>query len=137
MRDPLQPVRIHRDPGCPIRPPQIIRVMQFNIHAGVSRYGGVGLARIAEEIRAAHPDLVSLNEVGVRGPDLLGDPGQADPAVQADARMDVELHHPDDLGRADRAARVAVDLHRLERVAYPVVPVARGMPRSVRSTSAR
>jgi endonuclease/exonuclease/phosphatase family metal-dependent hydrolase len=63
VRDPLQPVRIHRDPGCPIRPPQIIRVMQFNIHAGVSRYGGVGLAQVAEEIRAAHPDVVSLNEV--------------------------------------------------------------------------
>src|SRR6185437_2482938 len=27
VRDPLQPVKIHRDPGCPIRPPQIIRVM--------------------------------------------------------------------------------------------------------------
>lgn len=63
LRDPLQPVKIHRDPGCPIRPPQIIRVMQFNIHAGVSRYGGVGLAQIAAEIRAAHPDVVSLNEV--------------------------------------------------------------------------
>jgi endonuclease/exonuclease/phosphatase family metal-dependent hydrolase len=37
--------------------------MQFNIHAGISRYGGIGLARIAEEIRAAHPDVVSLNEV--------------------------------------------------------------------------
>jgi endonuclease/exonuclease/phosphatase family metal-dependent hydrolase len=37
--------------------------MQFNIHAGVSRYGGIGIARIAAEIRAAHPDLVSLNEV--------------------------------------------------------------------------
>jgi endonuclease/exonuclease/phosphatase family metal-dependent hydrolase len=63
IKDPLQPVRIHRDPGCPIRPPQILRVMQFNIHAGVSRYGGIGLARIAEEITAAHPDVVSLNEV--------------------------------------------------------------------------
>jgi endonuclease/exonuclease/phosphatase family metal-dependent hydrolase len=63
LRDPLQPVKIHRDPGCPIRPPQIVRVMQFNIHAGVSRYGGTGLARIAAEIRAAHPDVVSLNEV--------------------------------------------------------------------------
>lgn len=63
LRDPLQPVRIHRDPGCPIRPPTILRVMQFNIHAGVSRYGGIGIARIAAEIRAAHPDLVSLNEV--------------------------------------------------------------------------
>lgn len=63
LRDPLQPVRIRRDRGCPVRPPQILRVMQFNIHAGVSRYGGVGLARIAAEISAARPDLVSLNEV--------------------------------------------------------------------------
>jgi endonuclease/exonuclease/phosphatase family metal-dependent hydrolase len=63
LRDPLQPVRIHRDPNCPVRPPEIVRVMQFNIHAGVSRYGGVGLARIAAEISAARPDLVSLNEV--------------------------------------------------------------------------
>jgi len=63
IKDPLQPVRIHQDPSCPIRPPHILRVLQFNIHAGVSRYGGVGLARIAAEIRAAHPDIVSLNEV--------------------------------------------------------------------------
>ncbi len=63
IKDPLQPVTIHQDPSCPIRPPQILRVMQFNIHAGISRYGGVGLARIAAEIRAAHPDVVSLNEV--------------------------------------------------------------------------
>ena len=63
VKDPLQPIKIHQDPGCPIRPPQLLRVMQFNIHAGVSRFGGVGLARIAAEIRAAHPDVVSLNEV--------------------------------------------------------------------------
>jgi endonuclease/exonuclease/phosphatase family metal-dependent hydrolase len=63
LRDPVQPTRIHRDPGCPIRPPVIVRVMQFNIHAGVSRFGGVGIARIAAEINAAHPDVVSLNEV--------------------------------------------------------------------------
>ena len=60
---PLQPVKIHRDPNCPITPPTLLRVLQFNIHAGVSRYGGVGLARIAAEIRAAQPDIVSLNEV--------------------------------------------------------------------------
>jgi endonuclease/exonuclease/phosphatase family metal-dependent hydrolase len=63
LRDPLQPTKVHHDADCPIRPPQIISVMQFNIHAGISRYGGLGLARIAAEIRAAHPDLVSLNEV--------------------------------------------------------------------------
>jgi endonuclease/exonuclease/phosphatase family metal-dependent hydrolase len=63
LRRPLQPVKVHRDPGCPIRPLQLIRVMQFNIHAGVSRYGGSGLAQIAAEIRAARPDVVSLNEV--------------------------------------------------------------------------
>jgi endonuclease/exonuclease/phosphatase family metal-dependent hydrolase len=63
LRDPLQPVRIRQDPGCPVRPPQIVRVMQFNIHAAVTRTGGVDLARIAAEIRAVHPDVVSLNEV--------------------------------------------------------------------------
>lgn len=63
LRDPLQPTKIHQDPSCPIQPPQIIRVMQFNIHAGISRFGGLGLSRIAAEIRAAHPDVVSLNEV--------------------------------------------------------------------------
>lgn len=60
---PLQPVRIHRVAGCPLSPPTILRVMQFNIHAGISRFGGLGIARIAAEIRAAAPDLVSLNEV--------------------------------------------------------------------------
>jgi endonuclease/exonuclease/phosphatase family metal-dependent hydrolase len=63
VHDPLTPVRVHTDPSCPIRPPTLLRVMQFNIHAGVSRFGGVGIARIAAEINAAHPDLVSLNEV--------------------------------------------------------------------------
>jgi len=63
VRHALKPVRIHRDPSCPIRPPTLLRVMQFNIHAGVSRFGGVGIARIAAEIKAARPDLVSLNEV--------------------------------------------------------------------------
>jgi endonuclease/exonuclease/phosphatase family metal-dependent hydrolase len=38
-------------------------VLQFNIHFGVSRNGGVDLGRLAAEIRAARPDLVSLNEV--------------------------------------------------------------------------
>lgn len=61
--DPLQPVRLRHPKGCPIRPPVILHVMQFNIHAGVSRFGGLGIARIAAEIKAAHPDLVSLNEV--------------------------------------------------------------------------
>ena len=63
LRDPLQPVRIRRDPNCPVRPPQIVRVMQFNIHAGLGRSGVVGLAGIAAEIRSVHPDVVSLNEV--------------------------------------------------------------------------
>ena len=63
LRDPLQPVRIHQDPRCPIRPPRIVRVLQFNIPAGNSRYGGPGLAQIAARISAARPDLDSLNEV--------------------------------------------------------------------------
>jgi endonuclease/exonuclease/phosphatase family metal-dependent hydrolase len=38
-------------------------VLQFNIRAGIDDQGEVGLTRIAAEIEAAHPDLVSLNEV--------------------------------------------------------------------------
>jgi endonuclease/exonuclease/phosphatase family metal-dependent hydrolase len=40
-----------------------LRVLQFNIHFGISRDGGIDLRRLATEIRAARPDLVSLNEV--------------------------------------------------------------------------
>lgn len=49
--------------GCSVRREQTVRVLQFNIHFGVSRNGGVDLGRLAAEIRAARPDLVSLNEV--------------------------------------------------------------------------
>lgn len=59
----LQPVKFHRDPSCPIVPPRILRVLQLNIHAGLGRTGAVDLAHIAAEIRAADPDVVSLNEV--------------------------------------------------------------------------
>jgi endonuclease/exonuclease/phosphatase family metal-dependent hydrolase len=38
-------------------------VLQFNIRAGISSTGDVDLPQIAAEIRTAHPDLVSLNEV--------------------------------------------------------------------------
>lgn len=61
LKHPLQPVRLGH--GCSVRTIQLVHVMQFNIHAGISRYDGIGLARIAAEIRAAHPDVVSLNEV--------------------------------------------------------------------------
>jgi endonuclease/exonuclease/phosphatase family metal-dependent hydrolase len=40
-----------------------LRVLQFNIRAGISGTGEVDLAQIAKEIEAVHPDLVSLNEV--------------------------------------------------------------------------
>ena len=58
---PLQPAG--PEPGCRGRPSQTVRVLQFNIHAGIDAAGEVGLSRIAEEIEAAEPDLVSLNEV--------------------------------------------------------------------------
>jgi endonuclease/exonuclease/phosphatase family metal-dependent hydrolase len=38
-------------------------VLQFNIHFGISRSGELDLARLAAEIEAVHPDVVSLNEV--------------------------------------------------------------------------
>ena len=41
-------------------------MLQFNIHFGISRSGSVDPARIAAEIRAVRPDLVSLNEVDSR-----------------------------------------------------------------------
>lgn len=59
----LQPVKIHRDPSCPIVVPHILRVLQLNMHAGIGRSGAVDLAGIAAEIRAVRPDVVSLNEV--------------------------------------------------------------------------
>ncbi|HET7432647.1 MAG TPA: endonuclease/exonuclease/phosphatase family protein [Nocardioides sp.] len=59
----LRPVKVHRDPSCPIVPPHILRVLQLNIHAGIGRTGAVDLPQIAAEIRAADPDVVSLNEV--------------------------------------------------------------------------
>jgi endonuclease/exonuclease/phosphatase family metal-dependent hydrolase len=63
VRAPL-PVAPITGPGkCALRPPRIVHVLQFNIHFGVSRFGPVGLAAIAQEIRAWHPDIVSLNEV--------------------------------------------------------------------------
>jgi endonuclease/exonuclease/phosphatase family metal-dependent hydrolase len=40
-----------------------IRVLQFNIHYGVSRSGAVDAHQLAAEINAVRPDLVSLNEV--------------------------------------------------------------------------
>jgi endonuclease/exonuclease/phosphatase family metal-dependent hydrolase len=76
LRDPLQPVRFHQDPSCPIGRIHLVRVLQFNIHAGLSRYGGLGIAQIAAEIRAARPDLVSLNEVdsGTTRSDRIDEP---------------------------------------------------------------
>lgn len=48
---------------CANRRTPTLRVLQFNIRAGISGAGEVDLARIAREIEAVHPDLVSLNEV--------------------------------------------------------------------------
>ena len=45
---------------------QVLRVLQFNIHFGVSREGLLDLGQLATEIRAARPDVVSLNEVDSR-----------------------------------------------------------------------
>jgi endonuclease/exonuclease/phosphatase family metal-dependent hydrolase len=48
---------------CSTGSPQTLRVLQFNIHAGISQSGSVDLGRVATEIRRVRPDLVSLNEV--------------------------------------------------------------------------
>jgi endonuclease/exonuclease/phosphatase family metal-dependent hydrolase len=42
---------------------RVVRVLQFNIHFGISREGVVDPGTIAAEIRSVRPDLVSLNEV--------------------------------------------------------------------------
>ncbi len=60
---PLQVAPITGPEKCALRPPRIVHVLQFNIHFGVSRFGPIGLPAIAQEIRAWHPDIVSLNEV--------------------------------------------------------------------------
>ena len=60
------PLKVHPITGpqkCALRPPRIVHVLQFNIHAGISRYDTFGLAAIAAEIKAWKPDVVSLNEV--------------------------------------------------------------------------
>jgi len=49
--------------GCQGRRSPVLRVLQFNIRAGITGTGAVDLPQIAAEINAAQPDLVSLNEV--------------------------------------------------------------------------
>jgi len=56
---PLQPTAPH--PTCSSG--HTLRVLQFNIRAGIDASGEVAVSRIAAEIAAADPDLVSLNEV--------------------------------------------------------------------------
>jgi len=58
---PLQPVA--PDAACSAIAGRTLRVPQFNIRAAIDDSGDVGLARVAAEIEAADPDLVSLNEV--------------------------------------------------------------------------
>jgi len=59
----LRPADTPAHGSCSVQGARILRILQFNIHFGVSRNGGVDLARLAAEINAARPDLVSLNEV--------------------------------------------------------------------------
>jgi endonuclease/exonuclease/phosphatase family metal-dependent hydrolase len=58
---PLQP--LSPAATCAAQRPRTVRVLQFNIHAGIDPAGDLGLDRLAAEIEAARPDLVSLNEV--------------------------------------------------------------------------
>jgi endonuclease/exonuclease/phosphatase family metal-dependent hydrolase len=58
---PLQPVA--PGPGCSAERSQTVRVLQFNIHAGIDPEGEPDPSHLAAEIAAARPDLVSLNEV--------------------------------------------------------------------------
>jgi len=58
---PLEPVG--RGATCAGGSTPTLRVLQFNIHAGLDEADRIGLSAIAAEIEAADPDLVSLNEV--------------------------------------------------------------------------
>ncbi len=49
--------------GCPTIQLPVLRVLQFNIRAGITGTGDVDPSQIAREIEAVRPDLVSLNEV--------------------------------------------------------------------------
>lgn len=48
---------------CQDRRAPVLRVLQFNIRVAMNKRGRVDVARIATEIKAVRPDLVSLNEV--------------------------------------------------------------------------
>jgi endonuclease/exonuclease/phosphatase family metal-dependent hydrolase len=58
------PLRVVTQPdACSGADAPVLRVLQFNIRAARTGSGGVDLPRIAAEISAVRPDLVSLNEV--------------------------------------------------------------------------
>jgi endonuclease/exonuclease/phosphatase family metal-dependent hydrolase len=61
LKPVLQPAA--PEPSCSPEDARILRVLQFNIHFGVNSRGELDLETLASEIDAAHPDLVSLNEV--------------------------------------------------------------------------
>jgi endonuclease/exonuclease/phosphatase family metal-dependent hydrolase len=61
---PARPARVASGRArCQDRGLPVLRVLQFNIRAGMTDTGDVDLSEIAAEIEAVHPDLVSLNEV--------------------------------------------------------------------------
>lgn len=64
LKPVLEPVA--RGAGCSPEQGRVLRVLQFNIHFGISRNGDPDLDTLAAEIRAERPDLVSLNEVDQR-----------------------------------------------------------------------
>src|SRR6185436_4143043 len=67
--------------GCARQEPVEIRIMSYNIRHGEGMDGRVDLARIADVIRRASPDVVALQEVdrgvqrtgGVDEPAMLGE----------------------------------------------------------------
>src|SRR3954452_7819491 len=59
----LRPSGVTSRVGCRARSGPVLRVLQFNIRTGLGNDGSVDLDRIAAEIEAVRPDLVSLNEV--------------------------------------------------------------------------
>ncbi|WP_424185251.1 endonuclease/exonuclease/phosphatase family protein [Actinokineospora sp. G85] len=59
-------------------PPARLRAMTFNIHTGIGADGALDLDRSAAAIRAAHPDVVGLQEVDVRWSERSGFADQAE-----------------------------------------------------------
>jgi endonuclease/exonuclease/phosphatase family metal-dependent hydrolase len=139
---PETPAPVAGRARCRNRRLPVLRILQFNIRAGVSGTGDVDPSEIASEIEAVHPDLVSLNEVdsntlrthvdepaylagatglhAVYGPNLIYDGGHFGNAILTDYPV-VESHNlrlPGTFGREPRGLLTAIVQVDGQRVAF-------------------